>query len=134
MEKHVPGILAAVFAFAFFGVALWFSGLVRPGHARVAKPEGLSSDKPSVRISARYQVLLSAAALFFFGFLVLFPVVASFRKWIDEGRGSEALVLIGIFLGTMSIALAYAWMKGDLSWSGSTTDKGEHGNPRKRIS
>jgi NADH:ubiquinone oxidoreductase subunit 3 (subunit A) len=134
MEKHIPGILAAVFALAFFGVALWLSRLVRPEAKRTAKFEKTDGTGPAVRIAARYQILISAAAMLFLGALVMFPAVVVFRKRIEDGRGTEALTWIGIFLGTVSIALAYAWVKGDLSWGGNSAQEDHHGTSGKRAS
>ncbi|MBI3556886.1 MAG: NADH-quinone oxidoreductase subunit A [Deltaproteobacteria bacterium] len=136
MEKHVPNLLAGLWAMGFFVALLALSRLVRPNRPTEAARGGFSSgerstETPWIRISARYQILLAAATMFFLGVLLLYPAVASFRQWLEEGRGAAALASVGIFLGTLSVALAYAWMKGDLSW---IRDKEEHGNSRERLS
>lgn len=136
LEKHVPNLLAGLWAMGFFILLLALSRLVRPKHSSEAARGGFnsgerSSEKPWIRVSARYQILLTAATMFFLGVLLLYPAVAAYRQWLDEGRGLTALVAVGTFLGTLSVALAYAWMKGDLSW---IRDKEEHGNSRERIS
>lgn len=125
-------MLAALWAMVFFVALLGFSKTVRPAR----KQSGLIEKKPPttkpwIRMSARCQSLIAVTAVFFLGALILFPVAAAFRRWSDDGNGVEALAVVGVFLGTLAVALAHSWMKGDLTW---VRDKEEHGNTRERIS
>ncbi|MBI3543986.1 MAG: NADH-quinone oxidoreductase subunit A [Deltaproteobacteria bacterium] len=136
LEKHVPNLVAALWGFGFFALLLAGSKLVRPDRKSDAARSGFNSgernsESPWIRMSARYHLLVAAATTFFLGVLILYPAVATFRQWLDEGHGVVALAAVGVFLGTLSVALAYAWMKGDLSW---IRDKEENGNPRERVS
>jgi NADH-quinone oxidoreductase subunit A len=142
LEKHVPNLVAALWAFGFFAVLLALSKLVRPDTKRRNSTSvwEKTSKTPWIRMSSRYQILLAVAALFFLGALVLYPAISAFRQWTDEGHGVSALIAVGLFLGTLSVALAFSWMKGDLSWitdSESRSDNREenkNGNSRERIS
>lgn len=144
----MPNLLAALWALVFFALLLAFSKLVRPARRGDANrySSGSSSDSPMgfddrsdqqsegqpwIRMPARYQLLFVAATMFFLGVLLLYPAVATFRQWIDEGHGAAALIAIGVFLATLAVALAYAWMKGDLSW---IKDKEDNGTTRERLS
>lgn len=89
-----------------------------------------SNVRPWIRMAARYHLLVAAAAMFFLGVLILYPAIATFKQWIEDGHGVAALVSVGLFMSSLSVALAYAWMKGDLSW---TKDKEDNGNPRERL-
>jgi NADH-quinone oxidoreductase subunit A len=113
--------MIALWALVFFGVLLALSKLVRPDRKTEASRNAFSSgEKPSgepwIRIRIRYQVLISVATVFFLGVLILYPAVATFRQWIEQGRGSFVLAAVGVFFGTLSVSLAYAWMNGDLNW------------------
>ncbi len=44
----------------------------------------------------------------------IFPVATVFRRWVEEGRGLFAFIEIFIFIGILTLGLAYAWIKGDL--------------------
>lgn len=138
-------MLAALWALGFFAVLMALSHLVRP--KRSSDPATTSafssgenpSGKPWIRMSARYHVLIAVAATFFLAVLLLFPSIATFKQWLVDGHGIAALTAVGMFLGTFAVALAYAWMKGDLSWiSNVVTSEGNHGetngNPGKRVS
>lgn len=132
----MPNLLTALWILGFFAVLLGFSSLVRPSGPSEPQKNKLPSgekvdEKPWIRMSARYQALIAVAATFFLGILLLYPAVSTFRHWLDQGRGIGALTAVGFFLGILSVALAYAWMKGDLSW---IVDKEENGHIRKHIS
>jgi NADH-quinone oxidoreductase subunit A len=139
MEKHVPNLLMAVWAFIVFGLLLVASSLVRPNKKNEAtKRAFLSGEQPKgqpwVRVSIRYRALLSLAAVFFLGILVLYPAATAFRQWLDEGKGVLAFGALVVFLGTLSVALAYAWMNGDLSWIKEVETKEDHGSAGERVS
>lgn len=138
MEKHVPNMLAALWAVGFLVLLAALSRLVRPNRSGSTAKEAFNSGevthgKPWTRMSARYQVLIAVAAMFFLGVLLLFPPIATFREWLNEGNGVTALLAVGLFLATLTVALAHAWTKGDLSWV-SDVEKEEHGDSGKRVS
>jgi NADH:ubiquinone oxidoreductase subunit 3 (subunit A) len=129
LEKHVPNFLAGIWALGFVALTLVVSRLVRPERPKAEPAERTA--KPWIRMAARHQILMAAAAMFFLGALLMLPAAATFRQWLEEGRGVAAIGAVGLFLGTLSVALAFAWIKGDLSWS---RHKEEHGDSRKRVS
>ena len=138
MEKHVPNMLAALWATGFLVLLVALSRLVRPNRSGSAAEDAFNSgevihSKPWTRMSARYQALLVIAAMFFLGVLLLFPPIATFREWLNEGKGLTALAAVGLFLATLAVALAHAWTRGDLSWV-SDVEKGDHGDSGKRVS
>lgn len=45
-----------------------------------------------------------------------YPVAVVFRRWVDDGVGLFAFLEIALFIGILSIGLAYVWIKGDLEW------------------
>ena len=143
MEKHVPNLISALWAFGFLAAVLAAGRLVRPDRKSEAARSGFNSgerndESPWIRVSARYHLILAATAAFFLGALLLYPAAASFREWLEEGKGLTALLAIGVFMGTLSVALSHAWMKGDLNWivePGSSPDnKADGGNSRERVS
>lgn len=137
-------MLAALWAMGFLIVLMALSYLVRPKRPNANASKAFSSgevpnSKPWIRMSARYHILIAVAAMFFLAVLLLFPPIATFRQWLSDGNGMAALLSVGMFLGTLAVALAYAWMKGDLSWishveASTEIDKEDHGNSGKRVS
>lgn len=119
MEKHVPNLFSALWGVCFLAILVGLSKLVRPDRrqpsSHLRTRSGEESDKPALRLWAGHQVLIVGAAVLFFGLLVLYPAIATFRQWLTDGRGLEALILVGLFIGTLAVALAYAWMRGDLT-------------------
>jgi NADH-quinone oxidoreductase subunit A len=122
LEKHVPDLLAALWAFVFFATLLALSSLVRPrADSNEASRSGFNSgeppaDRPWIRMSGRHPALVAVATVFLVGSLLIFPAVARLRHLIDKGEGVMGLVVVGAFLSTLGIALMYAWKRGDLNW------------------
>lgn len=56
------------------------------------------------------------SVLFFVASLAFYPVALVFKEWVLKGEGKLAFLEISIFIGTLAIALAYVWAKGDLNW------------------
>jgi NADH:ubiquinone oxidoreductase subunit 3 (subunit A) len=149
-------MLAALWALGFFVILMALSSLVRPQRRTQGRSGAKTDDdaasaeqsasnavssgettigKPWIKMSARYHILIAVAATFFLAVLLLFPPITTFRQWLDEGNGVSALLAVGMFLGTLAVALAHAWMKGDLSWVVRVETREENnGNPGKRVS
>jgi NADH:ubiquinone oxidoreductase subunit 3 (subunit A) len=98
----------------FFFVLLFFSKLIRPRHFDRVQP-----DQNSIlwsKINVRYQILLGISVLLFLAVLILYPAAVVLRQQIADGSGLAAFLELSFFLGTLSVALAYAWKKGDLTY------------------
>lgn len=128
MEKYVSHLIAGLWVLGFCILVNAASRLVRPNKsgpkARLAfhSNEGLDSseklkpESPWIRVTARYHVLLVISVLFFVASLAFYPVAQVFKEWVLKGQGKLAFLEISIFIGTLTIALAYVWAKGDLNW------------------
>ncbi|MEW6057434.1 MAG: NADH-quinone oxidoreductase subunit A [Bdellovibrionota bacterium] len=133
MEKHLPNFLAGIWGLGFLISLLVFSFWVRrsrrdeSGKTAFSSGEAIES-KPWIKMASRYQSLVVAAAAFFGAMFMLYPVVSTFRHALEEGRGLAALVAVSLFLASLSVALAYAWTKGDLSWIRDKESRNNHGN------
>ena len=46
----------------------------------------------------------------------VYPVVAVFKSWAEQGQGAFAFVELGVFLAILMVGLVYVWAKGDLEW------------------
>jgi NADH:ubiquinone oxidoreductase subunit 3 (subunit A) len=46
--------------------------------------------------------------------VLLVPVAAVLRRWVSEGMALRAVAELTVFVLVLSLALAYAWKKGDL--------------------
>ena len=64
----------------------------------------------------RFYLIALVFVIFDVELAFVYPVVAVFRKWIDEGRGAFALAEIAVFVGILFVGLVYVWVKGDLEW------------------
>jgi NADH-quinone oxidoreductase subunit A len=69
----------------------------------------------------QYNVRFFAIALLFLLFEVdialMYPAVAVYKKFLDAGMGTLALVEILTFVLVMFFGLVYAWRKGGLKWA-----------------
>lgn len=48
---------------------------------------------------------------------VTFPVASVYKKWIENGVGTLALVEILIFVLILAVAFLRVWKNGDLKWN-----------------
>ena len=69
------------------------------------------------RLNPRFITVALLFLVFDVELALLWPVLVRVLAWIGMGEGIGALVKIGAFIGTLFLALAYAWAKGDLDWN-----------------
>ena len=106
------GIAAAT---APFVISRVLSPTRRPGNIAL-QPYECGIQTRGYAWDSRYGIAYYLYALIFLAFevdvLYLFPVVAAF----DTETGTQALMLLGLFLAVLSLALVYAWKKGSFEW------------------
>ena len=121
-DEHV--LYTYIFVFLATGIAAATAPFVisrvlspsrRPGNIAL-QPYECGIQTRGYAWDSRYGIAYYLYALIFLAFevdvLYLFPVVAAF----DTGTGTQALMLLGLFLAVLSLALVYAWKKGSFEW------------------
>lgn len=109
------GLLAC--AGLFFGIAplilAKFVAPKKPGLTKQAPYEcGLESvGDPWVQFKAQYYVYALLFVIFDVEVLFIYPWALIWKEF-----GAVALVEMGVFIGILGVALAYAWKKGVLEW------------------
>lgn len=110
-----------LFAFAFVGVNLGISRLLRPSRPT---PEKLSSyecgEEPVgeawIRFNPRFYTVALIFVIFEVELAVVLPVAVRLKDWAAAGWGARGFWEIGLFVGILTLGLIYAWAKGDLEW------------------
>jgi len=104
-------------AFAFVGIALFASKLIRPKRPTKEKlttyecgenPEG----SPWVKFNIRFYVVALIFLIFDVEVVLLFPWALSYQD-----HGIYGFLVGIIFLVVLGLGMAYEWRKGDLEWA-----------------
>ena len=106
--------------FAFAGIVvlalLFIAQKVGPKRPNAAKAEPFESGNPPrgdarIRFSVKFYLVAMLFLIFDIEVVFLYPWAIYFRN-----LGIFGLVEMGIFLGILTIGLAYIWRKGALEW------------------
>jgi NADH-quinone oxidoreductase subunit A len=108
-------------AFVLCGLMLGLGQLLRPSNPNPGKLSTYECGEPPsgpawINFNIRFYLIALVFVIFDVELAFVYPVVAVFRKWIDDGRGAFALAEIGLFIGILAVGLVYVWVKGDLEW------------------
>ncbi len=114
--SYVPVVLLFIVIGAMAGLILYLARVLGPRRMSPAKGERFESGVPgAVPHSGSYSVQFYIVAMIFIIFdielVFLYPWAVLFRQ-----LGIFGLVEVLIFLGILTIGLAYAWRKGGLEW------------------
>jgi NADH:ubiquinone oxidoreductase subunit 3 (subunit A) len=121
-DEHV--LYTYIFVFLATGIAVAAAPLIIARVLRLSRNPSDTALQPyecgiqtrDYAWDSRYGIAYYLYALIFLAFevdvLYLFPVAAAF----DAGSGTKALMMLGLFLGVLSMALIYAWKKGSFEW------------------
>ncbi len=106
---------------AFVGVNLLIGRLLRPSNPQTRKLATYECGEPAtgsawVNFNVRFYIVALIFIIFEVEIAFIFPVATVFRQWVEDGRGLFAFIEIFIFIGILTLGLAYAWIKGDLEW------------------
>jgi len=141
MSGHYATVFIFVLVgFVFAGIALGAAKLIRPSNPSPAKMTTYEcGELPIGAAWVRFNVRFYLIALFFIIFDVevvfLYPWAVVFRSLYPVPElGAIVFWEMIIFLGILSLGLAYAWVKGDLDWAKKLVDRpaapAEDGTPR----
>ena len=116
--------------FVFAGIALGVAKLLRPSNPSPAKMTSYEcGELPRGSSWVRFNVRFYLVALFFIVFdvevIFLFPWAVIFKPLYPvPGLGALVFWEMVIFLGILTVGLAYIWVKGDLDWVKKLVDRG----------
>jgi NADH-quinone oxidoreductase subunit A len=120
---HFSTVLIFVLVgFVFAGIALGVAKLLRPSNPSPAKMSTYEcGEVPRGSSWVRFNVRFYLIALFFIVFdvevIFLYPWAVVFKQLFPvPGLGAIVFWEMVIFLGILTVGLAYVWVKGDLSW------------------
>jgi len=107
--------------FGLCGLMLGLWQLLRPSNPNLGKLSTYECGEPPsgpawINFNIRFYLIALVFVIFDVELAFVYPVVAVFRKWNDDGHGLFALVEIGLFIGILAVGLVYVWVKGDLEW------------------
>ncbi len=109
-----------VFSILFVAGGLAASALFRPRNPNPSKLDSYECGESPIgsawmQFHVGYYLIALVFVLFEVEVAFLFPWAAVFRSLTDEGRWASMLA-VGIFIGILALADAYAWKKGALEW------------------
>jgi NADH-quinone oxidoreductase subunit A len=122
-------LIFVLVGFVFAGIALGAAKLLRPSNPSPAKMSTYEcGEVPTGPSWVRFNVRFYLIALFFLIFDVevvfLFPWAVVFKQLYPIPElGALVFWEMVIFLGILSMGLAYIWVKGDLDWVKSLVER-----------
>jgi NADH-quinone oxidoreductase subunit A len=128
-------LIFVLVGFAFAGLALGVAKLIRPSNPSPAKMTTYECGEiPSGSSWVRFNVRFYLIALFFLIFDVevvfLFPWAVVFKQLFPvPGLGALVFWEMVIFLGILTMGLAYIWVKGDLDWVKNLVERNDANLP-----
>ncbi len=116
MAEFLGVLLFIVAGFAFVGLALFISSLVRPSKFSAEKVMSYECGENPVgsawvQFNIRFYVFALAFIIFDVEAVFLFPWAVVYRQ-----LGLFAFIEGLIFIAILALGLAYLWAKGDLDW------------------
>ena len=109
------------FALLLCGLMLGLGALLRPSNPQPSKLSTYECGEPPsgpawINFNIRFYLVALVFVIFDVELAFVYPVVAVFKSWADQGQGALAFVELGVFLAILMVGLVYVWMKGDLEW------------------
>jgi NADH-quinone oxidoreductase subunit A len=103
------------------GLMLGLGSLLRPSNPQISKLSTYECGEPPsgsawINFNIRFYLVALVFVIFDVELAFVYPVVAVFKSWVEQGQGVFAFVELGIFLAILMVGLVYVWMKGDLEW------------------
>jgi NADH-quinone oxidoreductase subunit A len=71
------------------------------------------------RLNPRFITVALLFVVFDVELALMWPILPRIGAWIAAGEGAWVALKLGLFVGTLALALAYAWARGDLEWDRS---------------
>jgi len=121
-------VVAGALAFFLVGGALLVVRIITRVVDQIRTPAERSStyecgEEPEGSAWFRFNNRFTTVALTFLVFDVelalLMPILPRFVTWLGEGRGATVFFEIGVFVGTLVLALAWVARKGGFAWDRS---------------
>jgi len=126
-----------VLVFALFGAVFVFVNLFVIGKVIMRRPhkpdwgqkaETFECGEPAmgdswIRFDIRFYTLMLIFLIFDIEIAMLFPWAVVYEQFIAAGHGIYAFMEMFVFLGILTIGLAYAWLRKDLEWTSTRPGK-----------
>ncbi len=118
----------AVLAFALLAIVFAFGGITL---SRIVAPRVPNAEKASIyecgerpvgmawfNFNPRFYLVALVFVIFEVDIALTFPVVAVYRRWVEESPllAWAALAELLVFTGILVAGLAWVWARGDLEW------------------
>ncbi len=115
-ESYFPILLLLLIVGALASLILYLSRIIGPHEMTDAKAQPFESGIPAATphhgsLSIRFYIIAMIFILFDIEVVFLYPWAVLFRR-----LGLFGFVEVVIFLGILTVGLAYAWRKGGLEW------------------
>jgi len=126
-------LIFVLVGFVFAGIALGVAKLLRPSNPSPAKMSTYEcGEVPTGSSWVRFNVRFYLVALFFLVFDVeivfLFPWAVVFKQLFPIPElGALVFWEMVVFLGILTMGLAYIWVKGDLDWVKTLVERNTNG-------
>ena len=133
--NFATALIFVLVGLAFAGIALGVAKLLRPSNPSPAKMTTYEcGELPRGSSWIRFNIRFYLIALFFIVFdvevIFLYPWAVVFKQLFPvEGLGALVFWEMVIFLGILTVGLAYIWVKGDLDWVKRLVDRTDDPDP-----
>jgi len=121
IDSYMPVLLLMVFAVVMVAGALFVGKLIRPSNPSKEKEMAYECGEVPVgdawtSFNIRFYVVGLIFIIFDVESVLMFPVVAVYKKLVELGEGMTAFVILSLFISILLEGIVYCWKKGDLDW------------------
>ena len=121
IDAYMPVLLLMAFAVVMVAGALLVGRFIRPSNPSKEKEMAYEcGEEPIGDAWTSFNVRFYVVGLIFIIFdvesVLMLPVAVVYKKLIELGEGTTALVILLLFISILLEGIVYCWKKGDLDW------------------
>jgi NADH-quinone oxidoreductase subunit A len=121
IDAYMPVLILMVFAVVMVVGAMFVGSFLRPNNPSKEKSTPYECGEAPIgeawmAFNVRFYVVGLIFIIFDVESVLMFPVVAVYKKLVELGEGATAFAILLLFISVLLEGIVYCWKKGDLDW------------------
>ena len=138
LNNYMPILILMGFATVMVVGAMVVGNLIRPKNPNTVKATAYEcGEMPTGDAWTSFNIRFYVVGLIFIIFdvesVLMFPVVAIYKRLVEMGEGVTAFVILLLFISVLLEGIVYCWKKGDLDWIRSFQQSDDNKVSQKEV-